>query len=277
MSEIKKYVKKTRKFFKNNKTQNIIAISLILFSLILGTVIRLEVLPNLVDETTGDYTPLALDPYYFLRISETMLNGGLPAVDSMRDPLVPTPWSSEILPSTTVWIYKIMHAFEPSVTLRFANVLNPTIFFFLGLIAFGFLIWILTKNKWVTSISIFLLSIVPPYLYRTIAGFSFHDSIGMFGFFFGFFFFFFVFFFLEKNKKHYLKSGLYGLLAGFFTMFAIASWGGIAKFLTMILPLSFLLTWLIKKDKLKIQYLIFYSAWLFSLILSAIPLNFSPI
>ncbi len=64
------------KFLENKKISWILTISLLLLILFLGIQIRVSGLSNLVDPTTGDYTPLALDPYYFLRVSETLVENG---------------------------------------------------------------------------------------------------------------------------------------------------------------------------------------------------------
>jgi len=53
----------------------------------------------------------------------------------------------------------------------------------LGLIVFFFLILSLTNSKSVALLSSGLLAIIPPYLYRTMAGFADHEAIGMFAFF----------------------------------------------------------------------------------------------
>jgi asparagine N-glycosylation enzyme membrane subunit Stt3 len=164
---------------------NIIVIVLLLGFLFLGTYIRVQNMPNLIDGTTGEYIPLALDPYYFLRVAETMVEtgGNLPAVDTMHYQVLNAGWHQELLPKIVVNIYKISKVFSPEVSLRFINVLSPVIFFILGLIVFFFLIYFLTKSRWIAILSAGLLTIIPPYLYRSMAGFSDHEAIGMLGFF----------------------------------------------------------------------------------------------
>lgn len=268
MEEIKKNLEKyyniSRNFLSQKKVQNIIVIILLLATLFLGAYIRVQPLPNLIDSTTGDYTPLALDPYYFLRVSETIVEtgGDLPEVDSFRSPHLNVPWTSEILPESTVWIYKSLKLFSSEVTLNFAAVMNPVIFFILGLIVFFLLSFVITKNKWLSLIASFLVAIIPPYLYRTLAGFSDHESIGMFGFFLAILFFSWGLLYTnnKKSKKNLLLLG--GFLAGFSTMFAIASWGGGAKFLFMIFPLAFLINWFTKKEKSYWNNFFFYLAWI---------------
>jgi len=135
-------------------------------------------------------------------------------------------------------------------------------FFVLGIIVFFFLTLLLSKSKSVALASIALLSVIPPYLYRTLAGFADHDSIGMLGVFLSLAAFFYGMRYLSrKNPKHYISS-IIGLVAGFFTMFAVASWGGGAKFLFMILPLAFIITWFMKKREDNLSPVLFYSSWI---------------
>ena len=80
-------VKKTKDFLSKRWVVNTIVIILFLAILISSSNIRLQNLPLLIDQTTGAYIPLALDPFYFLRIAETIVEqGGLPSIDPMRYP-----------------------------------------------------------------------------------------------------------------------------------------------------------------------------------------------
>ena len=280
--DTKKYFDEGINFLKNKKVQNSIAILLFLLILILGVWIRIQpiVNGNLIDQTTEDYIPLALDPYYFLRHAETLLeNGGVypEEGDNFRSPHLEVDWHSEILPQSIVLIYKVSQTLNPESTLNFAAILNPVIFFIFGLIIFFILSWVLTRNKWIAVIGSLILTIIPPYLYRTLAGFSDHESIGMFGFFTAILLFFLGLFYLERKKSSYIKSSGFGLIAGFGTMFAIASWGGIGKFLFMIFPLAFLIRWLTRKDKDAWNYVNFYASWFIGVLISTLIFGYSTI
>ncbi len=125
--DLKKSYKKVSSFLSQKKVQNIIVLILLLGFIILGTHIRVQNLPLLVDQTTGDYIPLALDPYYFLRISETIIEtgGNLPATDNMHYQALNVGWHQEILPKTVVLMYKVTKIFSPEISLRLINVLSP--------------------------------------------------------------------------------------------------------------------------------------------------------
>jgi len=59
--------KKVINFFKQKKVQNVLIIILLLGILIFSSYIRVQNLPLLKDSTTGEYIPLALDPFYELQ------------------------------------------------------------------------------------------------------------------------------------------------------------------------------------------------------------------
>lgn len=277
--DFKKYWPVVLDFLKNKKFQNIAVIILFLITLFIGINIRIQPIlnDNLIDQTTGDYVPLALDPFYFLRMSETLVenDGVLPKFDKMRSPSIDVGWNPEILPQSTVSLWKVIKIFNKDATLNFAHILNPVVFFVLGLIVFFILSWILTKNKWIAAIGAFLLTVIPPYLYRTLAGFADHESIGMFGFFIALVLFTLGLFYLEKRRLTFVKSSGLGLLAGFGTMLAIASWGGIGKFLFMILPLAFLIRWFTKKGKSNWNYVNFYISWFVGILVSTLIFGYA--
>jgi len=271
-------------FFKNKKIQTSLVIVLLILVIIFGVLIRTQNLGLLVDQTTGKQIPTALDPFYFLRIAETIVEqGGLPPVDVMRYPSANLGFIHEILPQAIVFLYNIGKIFDSEITLQFVDIISPVIFFALGLAVFFFLIYFLTKSKVTAIISSAFLAFLPPYLYRTMAGFSDHEAIGMFAFFLVLLGYGLSLKFLEKeNKKDIIKVLLFGLLTGFLSAFAVASWGGGANFIFMIIPLSFGLFWVIKSQNLEEtnkkqlqSLLIFYLSWIVFSILSGLLYDFS--
>ena len=280
LRDIKGGFKKTLNILQQKRTLNIIIIILLVLILIGGAWIRLQNLPLLHDSTTGEYIPLALDPFYFLRVAETMIGEDMPLYDTMRYPSLKIGFTTEFLPTAIVGLYKIATIFNPDVSLQLIHVLSPVIFFVLGLIAFFFLVFILTKSKWIAIISSLFLAIIPTYLYRTMAGFADHEAIGMVGFFLTLLFYGLALKFLDKEEKDkkLLKIGLFSLAVGFLSAFTMVGWGGIAVFIFMIIPLSFLIFWLFKsqeseKTSLLIYFLIFYIGWFFFSVLSGVLLG----
>lgn len=281
--EISINFKKAKTFFSQKKVINTILIILLLAIIIFGSWIRFQNLDSLKDQTTGEYIPLALDPFYFLRVSETIAaNGGnLPDYDALRfRPSSPVEWTSEFLPRATIILYKIIHPFNAEATLQYVNVISPVIYFIIGLILFFLLVLKLTKSKIAAVFSTTLLAIIPSYLYRTMAGFSDHESIGMMAFFAVMLAYVFSMEKLGKQKNPFGKIALLGILTGFLTIFSQVSWGGIAKFNFIIIPISFFIIWLVKFQKIEREnlprmkkYFTFYIAWFISLFV--FPLIFS--
>jgi len=259
-------VTKTIEFFKQRKVINTIIIILFLAILISSTSIRLQNLPLLIDQTTGEYIPLALDPYYFLRVSEVIVNeGSLPETDTKRYPSLNVPFTKELTPYATVLIYKTINFFKP-ISLQFANIIFPVIFFVLGMITFFFFVYVVTKSKYIVLLSFALLAFVSPYLHRSMDGFSDHESIGMFAFFLVMLIYSLILKYLKRDK-HILKTIFYAFVLSVSTIFAMLSWSGAFAFTLMIIPLSFFLIWIIKFKKeynliSMMHYMLSYLLWI---------------
>lgn len=238
--------------------------------LVSGSMVRFSNWDLLNDKTTGEKVPLALDPYYFMRVAETKMsnNGELPEDDELR--VFKDKWTSEILPESMIFLYKTAKIFKPDITFREVNVASPVIFFMLGMIAFFFLILFLTNSKIISLVSSGLLAFLPMYLHRTMAGFSDHEAIGMFAFFVTLLVFTLGMKFLDKkeedsfDRRSYLITACWGVGLGISSAFTIMAWSGIANFIFMIIPLSFLIFFIIKnKQDMKFKYLplVFYGCW----------------
>jgi asparagine N-glycosylation enzyme membrane subunit Stt3 len=253
---------------KNRKYQWIAVAIIFALILIWSSSIRLSNLDLLVDQTSGKNIPVALDPFYFLRVSETIVanNGILPEIDVMRYPSAKVGFFQEILPQAIVFMWKFANVFG-EFSLQYINVISPVIFFAAGLIIFFFLIYVLTKSKGTALLGSAFLAFVPAYLYRTMAGFSDHEAIGMFSFFLAILAFVFAIKFLDKGKVGYFKSSLFAIGVGFLTALTLASWGGILKFIILIISLSFFIFWILKakqKSKNLQKYILFFVLWIIS-------------
>tara|TARA_Y100000310_G_scaffold221576_1_gene223155 strand:+ start:9329 stop:12061 length:2733 start_codon:yes stop_codon:yes gene_type:complete len=266
-------------FFKNKRIINSIYLFLLSIIIIISSWIRLQNLNLLKDSTTGEYIPTALDPFYFLRIAETVIEQwSLPAFDSMRYVPAKIGFTNEILPQVVALMYKVANVFG-EYSIQYINVISPVIFFGISLIFFFFLVYFLTNSKITALLSSFFLAIIPPYIYRTMAGFSDHESLGMMAFFSVMLVYTLGLRFLDKleeqdkHKKTLIKLSLFGIGVGFLSAFTIAGWGGVANFVFMIIPLSFFVLWVLKIKENEnsdiIKYLIFYSSWFFSSILTS--------
>jgi asparagine N-glycosylation enzyme membrane subunit Stt3 len=257
-NDIKKYINDAKKYVMNPKIQWATTIIIFLIILFMSSSIRLSNWDLLTDSTSGEKIPLALDPYYFLRIAETVVenDGSLPPVDSMRGNAA---WHPEIMPRVVVGMWRVSNVFG-DYSLRAVDVFSPVAFYFIGLILFFFLCYLLTGSKVASLISSGLLAFSPTYLYRTMAGFADHESIGMVAVFACLIFYIFA---LKNFEKDWKRTILYGLGLGFLSSLVLASWGGSMTLILMLIPISFLMYWLIKtKDEGKA--ISFYVIWIAS-------------
>ncbi|MFH1238436.1 MAG: STT3 domain-containing protein, partial [archaeon] len=262
--DYKNYWKVAKTVLENKKFQWIATTIILLVVLFMSSSIRVSNWDLLTDQTTGEKIPLALDPYYFLRVAETIVeNGGeLPLVDAMRGPEFGTGWSQEIMPRVIVEIWRVANLFG-DYTLRAVDVASPVIFYIVGLILFFFLVYVLTKSKVASLISSSLLAFSPAYLYRTMAGFSDHEAIGMVAIFACLLTYVMA---LKTFEKDWKRTILYGLGVGFFTALVLASWGGAVSLIIMVIPFSFGLYWLLRCEN-KIKAVSFYLIWIASSLL----------
>ncbi|RME55035.1 hypothetical protein D6777_01885, partial [Candidatus Woesearchaeota archaeon] len=222
----------------------------------LGYKIRTKNLPLLQDKY-----PLALDPYVFLRYAQYLLeHGKLMAVDMMRY----YPWGYSnmdefrVLTHVMVYLYKFMHFFNSSITLEKAVILYPAIAFVGGLIFF-FLLVKKVFNWKIALLSSAFLTVIPAYLYRTMAGFSDKEALAMM-------LFFMVLYFLVKawDEKSVKKQVIYALIAGVANGLMGLTWGGV-NFLFLIVSSTALV--LILLNKFEKNYFYTYSIWLISWVL----------
>ena len=256
--ELEERKKKVFSYLKKDK--NLIIWGIFIIIAWFGYYIRTQNLPLLKDITTGKFIPLALDPYAFLRYAKYILdNGQLMAVDVMRY----YPWGYnnlvefKFLSFFIVYLFKFLSFFSSSITLEEVHVLYPPIAFVIGLVFFFLLVKRLLDYR-VALLASLLLSIIPPYLHRTLAGFSDKEALGMVLFFAALYFF--VCGWQSKSAK---KSVLLGAFAGLSTGLMGLVWGGLA-FLVSIIGLFGFVSFIFLKFRKKLLfsyiswYLVFY-------------------
>ncbi len=271
--DIKRSSKKVFDFFKQKKVLIILVAILLIATIAFTAEIRTRNIASLKDVTTDEYLTADLDAFYFLRLAEVLNEqGSYPEHDLMRYIPLKVPFSSELLPHALVFMYKVIHKFSDTITLRYVDVIYPVIFFVLSMFVFFFLVLKFTKSKIAALLSSFFLAIIPAYLFRTMAGVSDHEPLGMFAFFLALLSFSISMQKIEK-KSSWKMSIVLGIITGFFTIFNIAAWGGVATFTLLVIPLTVFLLWITNKgdneegkNKFK-GYLLFYIFWFISFIL----------
>ena len=115
-------------FLKSPRAQWGIVLILLLLILSSSYGIRTSNIDRLVDVTNGENIPLALDPFYFMRVAQTYVdNGGtMPEYDPLRyNPERPTEWHSEIHPYIVANMFLVTQTFNPDITLEYMYVLSP--------------------------------------------------------------------------------------------------------------------------------------------------------
>jgi asparagine N-glycosylation enzyme membrane subunit Stt3 len=271
ISKAKEESLKVFNFLKQRKVLTAIVIILLIVIIAFTASIRTSNISSLKDSTTGEYLTADLDAFYWLRLAAILdVNGTYPAYDVMRYPTLHLPFSNELLPRALVFLHKTLSTISDTMTLRYVDVIYPVIFFILGMVVFFFLILKLTKSKITALISSFFLSIIPAYLFRTMAGVSDHEPIGMFAFYLALIAFTISMNMIEKKNSWKMAVGL-GIATGFFTIFNIAAWSGVSTFTLLIIPLTVLILWITdkknegEKSNLK-EYLLFYVFWVLSFI-----------
>ncbi|MFH0712171.1 MAG: STT3 domain-containing protein [archaeon] len=277
-NDIKKFV---LEIVSNKKYQWIATVIVFLIVLFVSSSIRTSNWDLLNDSTTGEKIPMALDPFYFLRVAETIVenNGALPQFDMMRAGGIGVEWSSEIMPQVVVELWKMSSIFG-DYTLREVDVFSPVLFFGIGLVLFFILVYVLTNSKFAGVLASTFLAFAPAYLYRTMAGFADHDVIGMIGFFGTLLIFSLSMNYLDKMKdRNFIGVGIYGVVLGALTALVIATWGGATTFLFIIIPFGFLLFWIVKlKDKKSVigdVGILFYVSWVIFTIVFAMLLGYN--
>ena len=209
---------------------------------------------------------LGLDPYYYLRQSTEILTyGKLPFPDLMRNAPFGIEKSFDLFPYFLAYLSKLFGFFGFTVTET--HILYPSIIMVLSLIPLYFAIKLIF-DKNIALLSVFILSILPAYLFRTMSGFSDHESISMF-------FIFLTFYFLIKSEKESKNKGyIFSSLAGFCTFLMALLWNAY-PFLFIIIGSYYLLRLFFSKIDYK-KYLIFLISLLIPFILFK-PINFGDI
>jgi len=201
-----------------------------------GYFIRTRNMPLLKDITTGKFIPIALDPHIFLRyVRYAVEHGSLMSIDCMRY----YPWcfggsyggnmiEFKLLTYFIAYLYKFLHFFNSSLTVEYVHVIYPAIAFVISLVFFFLFVKKLFDYKIALLASAFL-TVVPGFLYRTMAGFSDKEALG-----FVFMFAAFYFFVIAWQSKSTKKSIWLGAVAGLMTGAMGLVWGGFSFVITTI-------------------------------------------
>ncbi len=250
-------------YFKNNKTWIIYIILLII--VVFGYDIRTNNLHLLKDTITGDYTPIDLDSYLYLRYAQQVIDNGkvLPNDNLRYYPFGYETSGETIFPSYFIaYLYKFLNFFNSKITLNYTDVIYPALTSSIGLIFFFLLVRRLFDYR-IALLSSFLLAVIPTFVYRTMSP----DKEALANM----FMFMALYFFVAGWKAIKLRDViLLGILSGISTGLMALSWGGVQF---IFLTIGFFQLAIIILNKLDINKLLIYSSWMFPMFFVAI--NFS--
>ncbi len=244
--------KRKEKIFNYLKEDKIWIIYLVLVLIILfGIWIRTR---NIWLFQNYSYIP-DVDSYLFVRYAQYIVDyGSLMVMDMMRNvPLgANTGIEAWILAYIMAYMYKFFAIFSSNINMMFVAAWYPPIFFGLGLVFFFLLVKRLFNWK-IALLSSTLLTIVPAYLYRTMAGVSDKEPLAMF------FVFSSLYFYTVAWQSNTLKKSIiFGTLSGLCTGLLSLAWGGVG-IVTLILSLFLLIQLLLYKLDRKDFYV--YLVW----------------
>ncbi len=203
---------------------------LLIVILLTGYWIRTQNLQRYVDATTGDYMPGDPDAMVVLRYAQEILQTGtLADVDTLRYHPYGYPQVGEFtfLSHFIVVLYKVMHTFDSTVTLGYADILYPPIMFVVALLFFFLFVRSLFGSNVLALFSTAFLAVNKAFIFRTVAGVSDKEGLAV-----AFFFMAFYFFVLSWKQTSWKKAMFFGILAGLVTMCTGLVWGG-ANFIFM--------------------------------------------
>lgn len=215
----------------------------------------------------GKY-PADLDSYLILRYAAYVVeHGHLMLYDPMRYyPIGFYPRGEfAVISYFIAYLHKVLHFFNQSITVVQSDIIYPVVCFGIGVIFFFLLIRRLFDYR-VALLSSAFLSVIPAYLYRTMAGVSDKESLAMM-----FFFMAFYFYVAAWQSKKTINNIALGLCAGITTGVMGLVWGGV-NFVFLIIAGFTLIEIFLNKFERKDFYL--YACWLLpTLFLLTVPLH----
>ncbi len=193
---------------------------------------------------------LALDPYVFYRYAKELRNGTFSFNDTLRYYPNGCDISKEKpLPYITIYLLSYVFSFKENPVL-FAAQIYPAVISTVAVFFYFFIVLLLTRNKFLSYLALFIVSVIPSFIFRTASGFCDKDPLAMFTTFTALLFV--LLFVKSKDTKDRMK---YLLCTSIFIILSWLSWRGIrftVAIVYFIILLDVLLKKKITKDDLKI-------------------------
>ncbi|MBI4149102.1 glycosyltransferase family 39 protein [Candidatus Woesearchaeota archaeon] len=202
---------------------------------------------GLIDVTTGKHVSVDLDSHVFFRLAKYIVeHGKIYDSDPLRYyPLGYRPYPIAPLSYIIAYLYKGWAFFDANVTIEYADVMYPVIAFAISQLFFFLLVSRLFSRK-VALVATLLLAFLPAYLFRTMAGSSDHDAMGIM-----FMHITLYLYVVAWQQKQPWKAGLVGALTGVATMLTGVTWPGGVFPIYVIISLFVIGDIMLKKFMLK--------------------------
>jgi len=217
--------KRKEALFEKFGKRNIIIYSILAVIVWFGYYIRTRNLWLLTDVTSGKWIAADLDAQVFMRYAKYLVeHGRLFDIDPMRYYPLGFNMRAEVplLPYFIAYLYKFLHFFNPAMTVEKTDVLYPAIAFAIALVFFFLAIKRLFDYR-VAIVSTAFATVIPPFLHRTMAGYSDKEALAIV------FIFMTFYFFVRSWQEENLKVGiLFAVLAAMSTALTSMTWGGVA-------------------------------------------------
>ncbi len=204
---------------------------------------------------SNEYLP-DVDSYLFYRYAQDIVeDGSLTQNDTLRYYPLGFDTTKELMLTShaIAWTHRVLSIFSPSITIFQSTVIYPPIFFALGLFAFFFLVKKLFNSKTALIATAFL-SVIPIYLYRTMAGVSDKEPFAIF-----LMYIVLLLFVSGLQAQTNRKTLIYGIASGIATGILGLTWAGVA-FVTLTIAVFTLFEIFLDKFTKKDLYL--YIPWL---------------
>ncbi|MFA5175668.1 MAG: STT3 domain-containing protein [Candidatus Nanoarchaeia archaeon] len=264
-------IEKRKEDFLRKIKENKNAISYIILAIIIWFSYWLRTLnvSFLKDVTTGKYIPSELDSFVFLRYAREIIEkGSIMAHDVLRySPLgFDTGQEANLLSYVVAYMYKFLHIFNSNITLEYVDVIYPAVFFCISLVIFYLLIKKIFNSNAIALLSCAFLSVIPGYLYRTMAGFADKEALGL-----TFMFLTFYLFISAFQEKELKNSLIYSGLAALSTFFMALAWGGTSFVFLIVGPFALIEIFFSKFEEKDI-----FAYSLYTLLLTLLLVIFAP-
>lgn len=250
-------------YFLTNK--NLLIYLILLILVVFAYDVRTNNFNLLKDSTTGDFTPIDIDSYLYLRYAQQVIDHGkVLAHDSLRY----YPYGYETSGETIfvsyfiAYLYKFLHFFNSNITLNYTDIIYPALTSAIGLIFFFLLVRRLFDYK-IALLSSFLLAVIPSFVYRTMSP----DKEALANMLMFMALYFFIVAYQSDNLK---KSISLGILAGISTGLMALSWGGV-QFIFLTIGLFYII--MVALNKFELNKFLAYCSWMIAMFFIAISLS----